>query len=490
MNHFHQKKRTPAQIPKLLSFPGRRLTFRLGLLVAAVPVLAWSQIALVHVTTCGEQIFPSTCTIPATKGGNLIVVGFETDVSNTTTTISGITDNAGNVYAEAGAARAVDASLLTVTDLWYAKNSVAGAKTITINPSASINAVAVIWEFAGIDTTSPLDQTAVLNSQPGTTAVSGAPVTTTSGSEVIISIADVSNTVTGIASGNAFTDDSTAFASGWAHLIASTPGTYAAQWNQTPAGTYDSSTVSFKAAGGPAFTLSVSPSSQAVTAGGSSAYTMSVAPTGGFTGTVTLSASGQPSGGTATFNPSSITTSGSSTLTVSTISSTPAASYPLNVTGASGSLTQTVAVTLVVTTSSGSSACDLNKDGAINVIDVQLAVNTYLACTAEPNVSSQAFSTQVINGALGGSCSATTGIHTVFLNWATSPTSGVTYNVYRSTTSGSYTTPLNSAGLTGTVFADCSVAPGQTYYYVVRAVDGSGNQSPNSPEASVAVPSS
>ena len=487
MNNFQRMRE---QFSVYISFRIRRLAFQLGLLVMVAPVLAWSQIALVHVTTCGEQTFPSTCTIPATGSGNLIVVGFETDVSNTTTTISSITDNASDAYAEAGAARAVDASLLTVTDLWYAKNSVAGATTVTITPSSSINGVVVIWEFSGIDRISPLDQTAVLNSQPATTAVSGSTVTTTSASEVIISIADVSNSLTGITSGNAFTNDSTAFASGWAHLITSTTGTYAAQWIQNSAGTYDSSTASFKAASsGPNFTLSVSPTSQGVTAGGSAAYTVSVAPLGGFTGTVTLSASGQPSGTTATFSPSSINTSGSSTLTVSTLSSTPATSYPLNITGTSGSLTQTSLATVVVTSSTGSSSCDLNKDGSINAIDVQLAVNKYLSCTAVPNVSSTAFATVVVNGALGGSCSATTGAHTVFLNWTASPTGGVTYNVYRATSSGAYTTPSNS-GITGTSFADCSVTPGQTYYYVVRAVDSSGNQSGNSPEVTAIIPSS
>lgn len=374
----------------------RHLVYRLALLVAA-PALASSQIALVNVTTCGPQAFPSTCTIPATGDGNLIVVGFTTNVSNTTTTINGVTDNSGNSYAEAGAARAIDTSVLDVLDIWYAKNSTSGATSVTVTPSATVNASVVIWEFSGIDQAAPLDQTSVRNSQPSSTAVSGAPVTITSASEVIISIANVAQSVTGMAAGNLFTNDSDAFASGWAHLITSAPGTYAAQWIQSPAGTYDSSTVSFKVA------------SAAVLSGGSS--------TGG-----------------------------------------------------------------------SSSACDVNKDGSSNVVDVQVATNNYLRCSG---TAYQSFVSQVINGVLG-SCPVTTGLHTVALSWVASTTSGVTYNVYRATTSGgyNYATPLNSSPMSGTSFTDCTVSLGQTYYYVIRAVDSSGNQSVSSSETAVTMPSS
>ena len=68
----------------------------------------------------------------------------------------------------------------------------------------------------------------------------------------------------------------------------------------------------------------------------------------GFTGTVTFSVTGLPSGATATFNPVSVTTSGSTTLNVSTSAATPPGSYPLTIRGTSGPRTRTVNVTLVV----------------------------------------------------------------------------------------------------------------------------------------------
>src|SRR5205823_5138848 len=98
----------------------------------------------------------------------------------------------------------------------------------------------------------------------------------------------------------------------------------------------------------PDFSLSATHSSQTVTQGNGTNYTVNVAPSSGFAGTVGFSVSGLPQGATATFNPTSITTSGSSTLSVNTLSSTPAASYPLNITATSGSLTHTATITLVV----------------------------------------------------------------------------------------------------------------------------------------------
>jgi subtilisin family serine protease len=97
----------------------------------------------------------------------------------------------------------------------------------------------------------------------------------------------------------------------------------------------------------PDFTLSSSPTSQTVVPGQTTSYTVTIAPTGGFTGAVTFSVTGLPTGATASFspNPASGTTS---TLTVTTSTSTPTGSFALTVTGASGSLTRTTSVTLVV----------------------------------------------------------------------------------------------------------------------------------------------
>jgi subtilase family serine protease len=99
----------------------------------------------------------------------------------------------------------------------------------------------------------------------------------------------------------------------------------------------------------PDFALTVSPSSQTVTAGGSTSYTVTVTPSGGYNGTVNLSVTGLSTG--ATFTPSSVSdVPWSSTLSIQTTSKTSAGTYTLTITGAdnSGSPTHTVSTTLVV----------------------------------------------------------------------------------------------------------------------------------------------
>src|SRR5438105_1126637 len=81
------------------------------------------------------------------------------------------------------------------------------------------------------------------------------------------------------------------------------------------------------------FTIAVSPISQTGVAGTSFAYTVTISKVGGFSGVVTFSMSGLPTGATATFSPTTVTGSGTSTLTVATTGSTPLANNTLTVTG-------------------------------------------------------------------------------------------------------------------------------------------------------------
>ncbi len=98
----------------------------------------------------------------------------------------------------------------------------------------------------------------------------------------------------------------------------------------------------------PDFGLAATPASGTVTQGGSTTYTVSVSGSGGFAGTVALSASGLPAGATAGFSPASTGSGGSSTLTISTTGAVATGSYTVTVKGTSGALSHTTSVTLVV----------------------------------------------------------------------------------------------------------------------------------------------
>ena len=78
--------------------------------------------------------------------------------------------------------------------------------------------------------------------------------------------------------------------------------------------------------------------------------------------------------------------------------------------------------------------------------------------------------------------------HSATLSWDASASGVVGYNVYRAAQSGGPYTRINTALESATTYADLTVQAGQTYYYVVTAVDSSGLQSVNSNEATAVVP--
>jgi endoglucanase len=102
----------------------------------------------------------------------------------------------------------------------------------------------------------------------------------------------------------------------------------------------------------PDFAISASPASLTVNRGASGTSTIAVTRSGGFTGGVTLSASGLPAGVTANFSPSPAT-GGSSVLTLSVSSAAPLGAATINVTGTSGALTRTTPVSLTVSEGGG-----------------------------------------------------------------------------------------------------------------------------------------
>jgi uncharacterized repeat protein (TIGR01451 family) len=90
------------------------------------------------------------------------------------------------------------------------------------------------------------------------------------------------------------------------------------------------------------YSISVSPASRTVAPGGNTTYTVTATPVGGFTGTISLAASGISNDTTAGFNPATIiitdASAKSSTLTLTTTAATPPGTYALSVDTISGNL--------------------------------------------------------------------------------------------------------------------------------------------------------
>lgn len=78
--------------------------------------------------------------------------------------------------------------------------------------------------------------------------------------------------------------------------------------------------------------------------------------------------------------------------------------------------------------------------------------------------------------------------HSATLSWSASASAVAGYNVYRSNVSGGPYTRLGSALVAATTSADTNVLAGDTYYYVVTAVESSGAESVYSAEVSATIP--
>ncbi len=153
--------------------------------------------------------------------------------------------------------------------------------------------------------------------------------------------------------GNVSAGTSAALSAGLSTSISSA-GTYGitatysgdTNYQAVTAGQSNSAPITIKASTS-SFTLTANPTSVAITPGGAAGTsTITVTPTGGFNGSVTLAASGLPSGVTAQFNPNPTTTTSTLSLTASSSATTGPAT--VTITGTSGSLNATATITLTV----------------------------------------------------------------------------------------------------------------------------------------------
>jgi len=128
-------------------------------------------------------------------------------------------------------------------------------------------------------------------------------------------------------------------------------GTYAVTVTGTSGSLTHQTSVAWSISAAPDFTIAASPASVSTTQGSSGSSTVTVSSLNGFTGTVSLSASGAPSGASASVSPSSVVGSGSATLSLAS-GTAAAGTYSVTVRGTSGSLSHATSVTWTITSAS------------------------------------------------------------------------------------------------------------------------------------------
>ena len=194
------------------------------------------------------------------------------------------------------------------------------------------------------------------------------------------------------------------------------------------------------------FSLSATPSSATVDSGSDATYTVNVAYASGFSGTVTLSATGLPTGASASFAPSSVSSSQSSALDITTDTSTPGGTYPITITGTSGSVSHSTTVTLVVNAPASSGDFSLSASSATITVAVNSSSTDTITVTPSGNFTG---SVSLSLSGLPRRTSASFSINPVSITGSSAANSVLTISTNRNTSTGTY--PLTLTATSGSL---------------------------------------
>jgi hypothetical protein len=174
-----------------------------------------------------------TLTVPASAAGNLLVLVFVIDGTNS---LLSLTDNKSNTWVSASEASQTNYR----AGIWYAKASVSGTTTLNLTFDGGYHS---FWyfEISGASATAPLVSTSNKTST-GTSMTANS--VTTSDKAFIVSVSGVSQYVTGV--GSPFTLGTLTNGHNIGYLLPSVPGTFAPVFAQSPSGTWTNATASFQ----------------------------------------------------------------------------------------------------------------------------------------------------------------------------------------------------------------------------------------------------
>lgn len=161
----------------------------LVLLCAMLPAASAFVQAPTAIDTSGASAAFGSITVTA---GNLLIVGMRLG-GNVTVTVS---DTKSNTWTQITGASLQNNADGDSVYLYYAKSAAGGATTVTLTPSGSVSIRANLFEFSGLDTSSPEDQANKNDQAAGTAATSG-NITTTQAAEMLVGFASNGSTQTG-----------------------------------------------------------------------------------------------------------------------------------------------------------------------------------------------------------------------------------------------------------------------------------------------------
>jgi xyloglucan-specific exo-beta-1,4-glucanase len=194
----------------------------------------------------------------------------------------------------------------------------AAPSSLAINTGASGTSTITVTRTGGFASAVAFSATGLPS---GVTASFSPATTTTTGTSSVLTLTAASTAATGAATVTVVGTSGTTTHSATISLAVSAPAT-------------------------PNFSLSASPASVSVNRGSTATSAITVAPSGGFTGSVALTASGLPAGVTAAFSP--VSTTGTSTLTFTASSTATVGAATVTITGTSGTLSHTASIALTV----------------------------------------------------------------------------------------------------------------------------------------------
>jgi hypothetical protein len=521
------------------------------LLLAAVALVGWlrpanllavSTITYVQGSDNGATPQPvTTVTVPFTAAQaagdlNVVVVGWY----NTSAAVSTVTDTSGNTYALAvGPTTYSSSTEPCLQSIYYAKNiaaAAAGANSVTVTFSTAADWPDIrILEYSGADPNNPVDVTAA-SSGSSTTSSSGS-ATTTNATDLLFGANTVWTGTTGPGSG--FTERLLSYNGDIAEdEMVTAAASYSPTAPVSPSGAWIMQMVAFRTKSGVSSSsaLGVSPTSVnfgSVLVGSTSSQSITLTNSGTTSATVsqaTATGSGfsisglslpltLPATQSATFSAIfAPTAAGSVSGSISIVSSASSSTTSVSLSGTGMTLLMSASpastsfgnVVLgssstlpVILTNTGTGSVTISQNPSVTGTGFSISgpalpltlsagqttdVSVTFAPTAAGSVTGSASilsnaTNSPINEPLSG-----TGVHAVSLSWTASTSSVTGYDVYRSGTSGGPYTMLNSSLVNGATYADTTVQAGQTYYYVVTAVNSAGLQSQYSNQVQTVVP--